>query len=128
MQWARTGARAGPNAVLALVVGAGYLLVGAVCSAVALGAGLASSPGHHGPGPAAAHCAAFLTVGALLLAAAGSGRARSANTAVGATYLGLGLALSFSSAGPELLALDHADAVAHLCAAALLLGFGRTQE
>jgi hypothetical protein len=120
--------RAGPNAVLGFVVGALYLLVGAACSAVALGAGLASSPGHDGPGPAGAHCAAFLIVGALLVAAVPSGRARTANTLVGATYLGLGLALSFRSTAPQLLALHHPDAVAHLCAAALLLGFGRTQE
>lgn len=115
-----------PNAALGVVLGAGYLLVGAVCSAVALGSDMASAG--HGAGPGAAHCAAYLTVGALVLAGVGLDRARSTNTAVGAGFLILGVTLLARDAGAQLLALHHPDAVVHLVSAALLVGFGRTQE
>lgn len=109
------------------LVGVGYLLTGIVCAAVALGAGMATSPGHDGPGLGAAHCGAYLAVGAVLLCAVLLGRSRAANSLVGASYLGLGLLL-LTVDGPQLLALHHPDAVAHLVTAAVLLGFGRTQE
>lgn len=116
-----------PNALLGALVGVGYLLAGVVCTAVALGAGMAASPGHDGPGLGAAHCSAYLTVGAALLCAVVLGRARAANGLIGATYLGVGLLL-LTVDGPQLLALHQPDAVVHLGTAALLLGFGRTQE
>lgn len=124
---ASTGIRLTPNALVGAVVGVGYLLTGVVCTAVALGAGMAASPGHDGAGLGAAHCGAYLAVGAALLCAVVLGRARAANSLIGATYLGLGLLL-LSVDGPQLLALQHPDAVVHLGTAAVLLGFGRTQE
>lgn len=125
---ARVGVRVTPNAVAGVVVGAGYLLAGVVAIAVALGTGMATSPGHPAAGPGAVHCCAYLAVGAVLVLAAGLGHARAANTLVGAGYLVLGVTLLLRDGGPQLLALNHPDAVVHLSSAAVLLGFGRTQE
>ncbi|MGQ0847039.1 MAG: DUF4383 domain-containing protein [Sporichthyaceae bacterium] len=120
--------RENPNAVVGAAVGAGYLLAGVVASAITTGSYLATSPGHHADGLGGVHCAMYAVVGLLLLVGIARGRARLVNTLVGGAYVVLGLALLPVADAPQLLALHEADNLVHLVSAALLFGFGRTQE
>ncbi len=118
-----------PNMVLAVALGGGFLVAGVIALAITLGGSMASTPGHHAGGYGGLHCCAYLAVGVLLLVGAAKGRAREVNTLVGLTYLVVGVILmaAFDEA-PQLLTLHETHNVVHLVSAALLLGFGRTQE
>jgi hypothetical protein len=121
--------RLAPNAAVAAVVGAGYALVGVVSVAITLGSVLATSGETDRSGPGAGRTAAYLTTGLVLLWAVVQGRARAANSVLGGAYLVAGVALALCTDGdPQLLALNHPDTVVHLGTAALLVGFGRTQD
>lgn len=67
-------------------------------------------------------------VGAGLVTAAGRGVARRANTVLGAAYLLAGVPLLATGVCPAPFSLDRPDGMLHLASAALLLGFGRTQD
>lgn len=126
---APVGVRGTPNALLGACLGAGYLLAGVVAFAISTGSHIATSPGHSAAGLGGLHCALYVLVGLGLATAAACGRARSANTVVGAGYLAVGFVLMIAAdGGLQLLALHETDNVVHLVSAALLLGFGRTQE
>lgn len=117
-----------PNAVLATVLGAAYLVAGIASLAVSLGAGMASE-GSHDADVSAARMVAYIALGAILLASAGRGMAKPMNTTLGAAYLLVGLVLLFTERGADqLLTLNQPDNVIHLGTAALLLGIGRTQD
>lgn len=118
-----------PNAALATVLGAAYLVAGIIALAVSLGSGMASEAGTHDADVAAGRMAAYIALGGALLAAAGRGLARLTNTTFGAAYLVVGLVLLFTVPGADqLLTLNQPDNVIHLGTAALLLGIGRTQD
>lgn len=118
-----------PNAAIALVLGAAYLIAGIVALTVFLGAGMASGAGTHDTDVPAGQMAAYIGLGAVLLAAGGRGLAKPMNTTLGAAYLVVGLVLLFTERGADqLLTLNQPDNVIHLGTAALLLGIGRTQD
>lgn len=118
-----------PNAMLGAVLGAGYLLAGVVAFAIAAGSQMATSSGHHADGLGGLHCALYVLAGLGLLLGVAGGHARTANSAFGAGYLLVGVALLVGAEGaPQLLALHETENLVHLGSAALLLGFGRTQE
>lgn len=118
-----------PNAAIATVLGAAYLVAGVVALAVSLGSAMASGAGTHDANVSAARMAAYIALGVLLLVAAGRGLAKPTNTTVGAAYLVVGLVLLFTARGADqLLTLNQPDNVIHLGSAALLLGIGRTQD
>lgn len=117
-----------PNAAVAIALGAAYLIAGVVAVAVSLGSGMASDGGHDAD-VSAIRMGAYVGLGAVLLLAAGRGVAKPTNTALGATYLVVGVVLLFTERGAEqLLTLNQPDNVIHLGTAALLLGVGRTQD
>lgn len=111
------------------MVGVLFVLTGIVGFAISAGSHLATAPGHTANGLGGLHCLLYAVIGAGLLIGAASGRARSVNTFVGAAYLVVGVALlALVDGGPQLLTLHEADNSAHLVGAALLLGFGRTEQ
>jgi len=125
----QTAFRAGPNAAVALGVGLAYGLAGVVATAVTAGSVLATSGETGHPAVAGARTIAYLTISLILLLAAPTGRARFANSLLGGAYLAVGVALALlTDGGPQLLTLNHPENVIHLCTAALLVGFGRTQD
>jgi hypothetical protein len=118
-----------PNFVLAIALGIAYLTVGLVALAVHTGAVIAASERSVGAGFGLPRCGAYLGVGAILLIGAANGRARLTNTVIGASYLSVGLILElFLAGGPRLLTLNHVENFVQLGTAALLIGFGRTQD
>jgi hypothetical protein len=117
------------NRLVGTVFGAVYLLVGLAGFVVTSGTGFAGTEGgtlllfEVNP----LHNIVHLAIGAVLLAAATSSTraARSANSAVGATYLLVGLlGLFLVGSGANILALNGADNVLHFASAVLLLGVG----
>jgi hypothetical protein len=123
------GFRVAPNAAVAAVVGAGYALVGVVSIAIASGCLLATSGETDHSAVCGLRTAAYLTMGLVLLWAVVQGRARVTNSVLGGAYLAAGVTLAlFTDGDPQLLALNHPDNVVHLSTAALLVGFGRTQD
>ncbi|MGQ0463780.1 MAG: DUF4383 domain-containing protein [Sporichthyaceae bacterium] len=118
-----------PNVLLGAVLGVALVLTGVVGFAISAGSNLATPPGHSGHGLGGLHCLLYAALGIGLLVGAALGRARQVNTILGAAYLVLGVVLlALLDSGPQLLTLHDADNVAHLAGAALLLGFGRTQQ
>jgi hypothetical protein len=121
--------RVGPNTAVALAVCVAYGLVGVVSTAVTMGSVLASSGETGHPGVGGWRSTVYLTVSLILLCAVAGGRARAANSVLGGAYLAAGVGLAWFRAGaPQLLALNHPENVAYLCTAAVLIGFGRTQD
>lgn len=118
------------NPLLGLVVGAAYLLVGLAGFTVSDGHGFTDHVGGKLLGVFMVnplHNAVHVGVGALLLAAAYAGArpARTANVAVGAVYLLLGVVgLFVLSASANILALNSPDNVLHLGSALVLIGVG----
>lgn len=121
-----TGCRSA-NRALSFAVGGAYLAAGVVGGAVALGAAMAPG-GDPSAGLGAGWVAVYLFVGAVLLAAGACGFARRANTLVGAAYLLASAPLLVTGVCPGLFSLNHPDGLLHLSSAAVLLGFGRTQD
>lgn len=118
-----------PNALLGVVVGIAVVFTAIVGFAISAGSHLATSPGHSADGLGGLHCALYAAIGVGLLVGAACGRARAVNTLVGGSYLVVGVVLlALVDGGPQLLTLHEIDNVAHLAGAALLLGFGRTQQ
>ncbi|MGQ0629436.1 MAG: hypothetical protein ACT4P1_00200 [Sporichthyaceae bacterium] len=116
-----------PNVVLGSGLGLCYLAAGIAAVAVALGH--AMGPGSGATDLAPAHVLAFFLVGALLVVAGTRGMAKVVNSVVGGCYLLAGVGLLFVARGhDQLLMLNEVENVLHLCAAALLLGIGRTQD
>ena len=125
----RTSATSSVNRLLAYVLGAVYLLVGALGFAVTSGVGFADQDGKTllGFELNPLHNIVHLLVGAVLLLGAtrGVAAARSANIAVGGTYLLVGIiGLFILDSSANILALNSADNVLHLVSAAALLGAG----
>lgn len=121
--------RRSPNVVVAVTMGIGYLSLGVIALAVRIGAAMASSSDHAGDGTGWLVSVAYVGLGLILLLGVSAGWANQTNTVVGASYVLVGLALDWlPEAGPSLLALNHPDNVVHLATAALLFGFGRTQD
>ena len=121
--------RNSPNRLIATVFGAVYLLVGLVGFAVTSGVGFFSTEGANliifevNP----LHNVIHLAIGAALLYAGVKDiqLARTANTAVGAVYLLVGILGLFLLSSPlNIIALNGADNVLHLASAVLLLGVG----
>jgi len=78
---------------------------------------------------AGARTVAYLTISLILLLAAPTGRAKFANSLLGGAYLPVGVTLALvTDGGLQLLTLNHPENVIHLSTAALLVGFGRTQD
>lgn len=124
-----------PNRLVAMVLGAVYLLVGLLGFAYT---GLSQFAGTDTDDKILGifevnplHNIAHLGIGALLVMAARAGvrQARSANTLVGAVYLLLGIiGLFILDSEANILSLNSADNVLHLVSAAVLLGVSLTQE
>lgn len=117
------------NRLVGAVFGTVYLLVGVAGFFVSSGAAFAGTEGgtliifEVNP----LHNIVHLAIGAVLLGAAASSvrAARAANSAVGATYLLVGLLGLFLIGSPaNILALNGADNVLHFGSAVLLLGVG----
>lgn len=117
------------NRLVGAVFGIVYLLVGIAGFFVSSGAAFAGTEGgtliifEVNP----LHNIVHLAIGAVLLGAATSSvrAARAANSAVGATYLLVGLLGLFLVGSPaNILALNGADNVLHFGSAVLLLGVG----
>ncbi|MQA85991.1 MAG: DUF4383 domain-containing protein [Streptosporangiales bacterium] len=117
------------NRWVGYVLGAVYLLVGAVGFAITIGVGFAAAEGRQliifelNP----LHNIVHLLVGALLLGAAlrGTTSAKAVNTLVGGVYLLVGVAgLFVIGSALNLLALNSWDNVLHLASAVLLVGVG----
>ena len=126
--------RTSPNRLVGVVFGAVYVLVGLLGFAVTGGVSFFATEGGLLLGIFAVnplHNIAHLLIGAALLVAglAGARAAKGTNTAVGATYLLLGI-VGFFLAGTALniLALNTADHVLHLASALVLLGAGLGAE
>jgi hypothetical protein len=117
------------NRLLGYVLGIVFLLVGALGFAVTSGVGFAAQDGKTllGFEVNPLHNIVHLLVGAVLLLGAtrGVAAARSANIAIGGTYLVVGLlGLFILDSSANILALNSADNVLHLVSAAALLGAG----
>ncbi len=121
------------NRLVGLVFGVIYLLVALIGFITVGGNNIASRQGplllglfqvNH------LHNIVHLLVGAVLTAAAlkGVATARSANTAVGAVYLIVGILGFLIGARLNILALNMGDNFLHLASAAVLLGVGLTQD
>ena len=124
-----TSATSSVNRLLGYVLGAVFLLIGALGFAVTGGVGFASQDGNTllGFEVNPLHNIVHLLVGAVLLLGAtrGVAAARSANIAVGGTYLLVGIiGLFILDSSANILALNSADNVLHLVSAAALLGAG----
>ncbi len=125
----RTSATGSVNRLLGYVLGAVFLLIGALGFAVTGGVGFAEQDGNTllGFEVNPLHNIVHLLVGAVLLLGAtrGVAAARSANIAVGGTYLLVGIiGLFILNSDANILALNSADNVLHLVSAAALLGAG----
>ena len=125
----RTSATSSVNRLLGYVLGIVFLLVGALGFAVTGGVGFASREGNTllGFEVNPLHNIVHLLVGAVLLLGAtrGVAAARSANIAIGGTYLVVGIiGLFILDSSANILALNSADNVLHLVSAAALLGAG----
>ena len=124
-----TSATSSVNRLLGYVLGIVFLLIGALGFAVTSGVGFASQDGKTllGFEVNPLHNIVHLLVGAVLLYAAtrGVAAARSANIAVGGTYLVVGIiGLFILDSSANILALNSADNVLHLVSAVALLGAG----
>ncbi|WES64668.1 DUF4383 domain-containing protein [Microbacter sp. GSS18] len=123
-----------PNRLVATIFGAVYLLVGVLGFAVTGGVGFLATDGGLLLGVFAVnplHNIAHLLIGGALLGAglAGARVARGVNTAVGATYLALGVVGFFLVGTPaNILALNVPDHFLHLASAVVLLGVGLGTE
>ncbi len=129
MATSATSATRSVNRLLGYVLGIVYLLIGALGFAVTGGVGFAEQDGNTllGFEVNPLHNIVHLLVGAVLLLGAtrGVAAARSANTAVGGTYLLVGIiGLFILNSDANILALNSADNVLHLVSAAALLGAG----
>ncbi len=125
----RTSATSSVNRLVAYVLGAVFLLIGVLGFTVTSGVGFASREGNTllGFEVNPLHNIVHLLVGAVLLLGAtrGVAAARSANIAIGGTYLVVGLiGLFILDSSANILALNSADNVLHLVSAAVLLGAG----
>ena len=125
----RTSATSSVNRLVAYVLGAVFLLIGVLGFAVTTDVGFASREGDSllGFEVNPLHNIVHLLVGAVLLLGAtrGVAAARSANIAIGGTYLVVGLiGLFILNSDANILALNSADNVLHLVSAAVLLGAG----
>ncbi len=122
------------NRLVALVFGIIYLLVAVLGFIVVGGGSFISRTGPELLGVFQInhlHNIVHLLVGGLLTAAAlkGVAAARSANIAVGAVYLLVGiLGFLIQRTGLNILALNTPDHFLHLASAAVLLGVGLTQD
>lgn len=116
------------NRAVAYLVGGAYLAAGVVGGAMALGAALAPGGGDPAAGLEPGWIAVYLLVGLVLLVAGARGFARQANTVVGAAYLLASAPLLAAGVCSGLFTLSHPDGLLHLASAAVLLGFGRTQD
>ena len=124
-----TSATSSVNRLLGYVLGIVFLLVGALGFAVTGGVGFAEQDGNTllGFEVNPLHNIVHLLVGAVLLLGAtrGVAAARSANIAIGGTYLVVGIiGLFILDSSANILALNSADNVLHLVSAAALLGAG----
>lgn len=118
-----------PNEYVAVGLGLAYLLAGIVAAATWTGAKMAVSDDPEGFGFNPLRTLSYLGLGAVLLVAATRGSAKRANSVLGAGYLAIGLlGIALGGEGARLLTLNHVDSVLQLCTAAVLLGFGRTQD
>ncbi len=118
-----------PNECVAVALGLTYLMVGVVTAAIWTGAQMAVSDDPQAMGFSPLRILSYLGLGAVLLAAAAHGSAKRANSILGAAYLLVGLVgITLGGEGARLLTLNHVDSVIQLCTAAVLLGFGRTQD
>ncbi len=129
MATSATSATRSVNRLLGYVLGIVYLLIGALGFAVTGGVGFGEQDGNTllGFEVNPLHNFVHLLVGAVLLLGAtrGVAAARSANTAVGGTYLLVGIiGLFILNSDANILALNSADNVLHLVSAAALLGAG----
>jgi hypothetical protein len=125
----RTSATSSVNRLVGYVLGAMFLLMGALGFAVTSGVGFAARDGNTllGFEVNPLHNIVHLLVGAVLLLGATRGveAARAANIAIGGTYLVVGLiGLFILNSDANILALNSADNVLHLVSAAALLGAG----
>ncbi len=125
----RTSATSSVNRLVAYVLGAVFLLIGVLGFAVTTDVGFASREGDTllGFEVNPLHNIVHLLVGAVLLLGAtrGVAAARSANIAIGGTYLVVGIiGLFILDSSANILALNSADNVLHLVSAAALLGAG----
>ena len=125
----RTSATSSVNRLVAYVLGAVFLLIGVLGFAVTTDVGFASREGDSllGFEVNPLHNIVHLLVGAVLLLGAtrGVAAARSANIAIGGTYLVVGIiGLFILDSSANILALNSADNVLHLVSAAVLLGAG----
>jgi Domain of unknown function (DUF4383) len=128
---ARSGSTAtsSVNRLLGYVLGVVFLLIGALGFAVTGGVGFADQDGNTllGFEVNPLHNIVHLLVGAVLLLGASRGvaAARSANIAIGGTYLVVGIiGLFILDSSANILALNSADNVLHLVSAVALLGAG----
>ena len=124
-----TSATSSVNRLLGYVLGIVFLLVGALGFAVTSGVGFASREGKTllGFEVNPLHNIVHLLVGVVLLLGAtrGVAAARAANTAIGGTYLVVGIiGLFILNSDANILALNSADNVLHLVSAVALLGAG----
>ena len=124
-----TSATSSVNRLLGYVLGIVFLLVGALGFAVTGGVGFAEQDGNTllGFEVNPLHNIVHLLVGAVLLLGAtrGVAAARSANIAIGGTYLVVGIiGLFILDSSANILALNSADNVLHLVSAVALLGAG----
>ena len=124
-----TSATSSVNRLLGYVLGIVFLLIGALGFAVTSGVGFADRDGNTllGFEVNPLHNIVHLLVGAVLLLGASRGvaAARSANIAIGGTYLVVGIiGLFILDSSANILALNSADNVLHLVSAAALLGAG----
>lgn len=119
-----------PNRVLATAFGAVYVLIGILGFSVTSGVGFFATEGGLLLGLFQVnifHNVAHILIGAALLIAGLSsvGASKAVNSAVGATYLVLGLAGLFLIGSPlNILAINVADNVLHFASAAVLLAVG----
>jgi hypothetical protein len=125
----RTSATSSVNRLVGYVLGAMFLLMGVLGFAVTSGVGFAARDGNTllGFEVNPLHNIVHLLVGAVLLLGAtrGVAAARSANIAIGGTYLLVGLIGFFIlESSANILALNNADNWLHLVSAAVLLGAG----
>ena len=125
---------ASPNRVVAIVVGAAYLLIGVAGFAVTMGVGFFAVPGGLLFGVFelnAFHNIVHLLLGAGLLLAglSNAGAAKTVNSLVGAACLVLGLVGLFIVGSPfNVLAINGADNVLHFGTSVVLLAVGLGAE
>jgi len=119
-----------PNRLVALIVGAVYIVIGILGFTATAGVGFFSTPGGLLLGlfeVNIAHNLLHLVIGVALFLAAliGAFWAQIANSLVGLAYLALGLAGLFLIGSPlNFLAINVADNVLHFGTAAVLLAVG----